>query len=297
MENQPKKNNTNKAVLVLLILSLIGNLFQWRNTATTVETYDVKVDSLVQARVDVERELGETYAELNKYQGINANLDSLLSEANGKIDEQKARIDQLLRKERNSTTLNKKLMAEIAELQKLRDEYLEKIDQLLVENQQLKKDKEDLTNTVDNLTRNLQATVNTASVLKSEYIQAKSYKKRSSGKYTETAIARRTNKLEACFTLLDNKIATSGSKTVYLRVVEPGGKTLGQRSEGSSKFTLAGTNEEVMYTSSKSIDFDGNKQNVCLNWEEDSRVFSAGTYVVEIYVEGALSGASSIILR
>jgi len=297
MENQPKKNNTNKAVLVLLILSLIGNLFQWRNTATTVETYDVKVDSLVQARVDVERELGETYAELNKYQGINANLDSLLSEANGKIDEQKARIDQLLRKERNSTTLNKKLMAEIAELQKLRDEYLEKIDQLLVENQQLKKDKEDLTNTVDNLTRNLQATVNTASVLKSEYIQAKSYKKRSSGKYTETAIARRTNKLEACFTLLDNKIATSGSKTVYLRVVEPGGKTLGQRSEGSSKFTLAGTNEEVMYTSSKNIDFDGNKQNVCLNWEEDSRVFAAGTYVVEIYVEGALSGASSILLR
>ena len=64
MENQSgesKSSNMNKVILALLILSLIGNIWQWRNQGNTVEMYDVKVDSLVTARVDVEKELTETF--------------------------------------------------------------------------------------------------------------------------------------------------------------------------------------------------------------------------------------------
>ena len=302
MENQSgtgksSSSSVNKGILVVLILSLIGNIWQWRNQSNTIETYDVKVDSLVTARVDVEKELTETYAELNKYKGISSRLDSLLSEANTKVSDQENRIKQLIKKERTGSALNKKLQTELEDLKKLRDEYLEKIDQLLVENEQLKKEKTELSGTVESLTKNLESTVNTASVLKSEYIKVGSYKRRNNDKFTSTAMAKRTNKLEACFTILENKITQAGEKNVYLRIVEPGGKTLGDKSEGSATFRTSGNNEEVMYTAVQKITYANAKQDLCMKWEEKERVFTPGTYVIEIYVDGNLSGASSLVLR
>ncbi|HMT30532.1 MAG TPA: hypothetical protein PKD91_14750, partial [Bacteroidia bacterium] len=214
---EQKKGGNNKIWIILLAVSAIVNIYQWQNNNSVVASYEVKNDSLVSAKMDVEKELGETYQELNQYKGINERLDSLLAEANTNIDQQKARIEKMLKNEKNSAALNKKLKAELEELKKMRDEYLEKIDQLLVENEQLKKDKVELTSTVENLSKNLESTVNQASVLKSEYLKVKAFKKRGSSKYSETAMAKRTNKMEVCFSVLDNKIAKPGEREVYLR--------------------------------------------------------------------------------
>ncbi|MFI5218906.1 MAG: hypothetical protein ACHQNT_05400 [Bacteroidia bacterium] len=297
MESQNQSQNKGRIIWILLILSIIFNIYQWRNKVSVVEAYEVKTDSLVTARVDVEKELAATYEELNQYKGINSRLDSLLLEANNKVDEQKDKIASLMKKEKNSAALNKKLNAELEELKKLRDSYLEKIDELLVENENLKKQNTELTSTVETISKNLENTVNTASVLKSEYVKVRAYKKRSNGKYSETAMAKRTNKMEVCFTVLENKIAQPGEKDVYLRVIEPGGKTMGGRGEGSSTFKMKGSNEEIMYSNSAKITFDGQKQDVCLNWEEKERIFTPGTYVLEMYVDGNLSSAASYVLK
>ncbi len=294
----PEKKGDKKAIwIILLAISGIFNIYQWQNNNSVVESYEVKNDSLVSAKMDIEKELGETYQELNQYKGINERLDSLLAEANTNIDSQKARIEKLLKNEKNSASLNKKLKAELAELKTLRDEYLDKIDKLLVENEQLKKDKEELTSTVENLSKNLESTVNQASVLKSEYMKVKTYKKRGNSKFVETAMAKRTNKMEVCFSVLDNKIAKAGERDVYLRIVEPGGKTMGARSEGSNTFKMANSGEEVQFTSSIKMTYDASKQDLCLHWEEADRVFSPGTYVIEIYIDGNLSGATSYVLK
>lgn len=292
-----KKGGNNKIWIILLALSGILNIYQWQNTNTVVEGYEVKTDSLMTAKMEVDKELGDTYQELNQYKGINERLDSLLAEANTTIDQQKERIEKMLKNEKNSASLNKKLRAELEEIKKLRDEYLDKIDKLLVENDQLKKDKQELTTTVENLSKNLETTVNTASVLKSEYMNVKSYKKRGGSKYSETAMAKRTNKMEVCFSVLENKIAKAGEKEVYLRIVEPGGKTMGATSQGSSTFKMANSGEEVQFTATTKINYDNSKQDVCLKWEEQERVFAPGTYVVEVYVDGNLSAASSHILK
>jgi hypothetical protein len=291
---QQEKNGGNKIWLILLALSVIFNIYQWQNKVTVVETMTLAADSLANAKADVDKQLSETYEELNQYKGINSRLDSLLAEANGNI---KQRINKLLRSEKNSKELNRKLQAELVELKKLKDEYLEKIDQLLVENQQLKKDKEDLSSTVENLSKNLESTINVASVLKSEYIKVKTYKKRGSDKYSETAMAKRTNKMEVCYSVIENKIAKSGSRSVYLRIVEPGGKTMGARAEGSSTFKMAGSGEEVQFTSTTTLDYQNVKADQCMNWEEQDRIFAPGTYVIEIYIDGQLSGATSYVLK
>ena len=297
MENKEQNKGSGKVWMILFILSLLFNIYQWRNTSNTVTEYQVITDSLVTARVDVEKELGETYAELSQYKGINAELDSLLAEANAKVEASSKRIDQLIRQEKNSGKLNDKLKQELAELRKLKDEYLAKIDELLLANQKLTQENQNLTGTVANLTKNLETTVGTASVLKSEYFKVAAYKRRGSDKYVSTAMAKRANKLDVCFDVMDNKIARAGEKKVYLRITEPGGKVLGDRSSGSASFKMAGSGEDVMYTASSAINYDNAKQNVCMSYEEPERVFAAGTYLIEVYVDGVLSGASSYVLR
>jgi len=298
MTNQESSSNNSKKLLIVLLIASLGlNVWLFVSKSNQKESYRVEKEELITANLDVEKELNDTYAELNQYRGINTRLDSLLVEANSKVDVQKKRIAELVRKGGNSSKLNKQLQVEMAELKKLRDEYLERIDVLLVENEQLKRDKTDLSTTVEALTKNLESTVNKASVLRSEYLKVTSYKKRNNDKFTTTAMAKRTNKIESCFTVLENKIARSGEKTIYIRIIEPGGKIVGNRTEGSSTFKNADTNEDILFTTSKTIDYKNENQNLCIDWTEEDRVFTSGEYMIELYIDGYLSGVSSLTLR
>jgi hypothetical protein len=294
---QKQKSRSNKSLIVALLASFAFNIYQWSDSNKMEDIYNVRVDSLITSRVDVEKILTDTYTELNQYKSINLQLDSLLTEANNKIDRQKEKINHLIEQSGTQGELTDDLQEELNKLKMLKNDYIEKIDLLLVENEQLKKDKNDLTGTVAILMKNLEETVTTASVLKSEYFRTTAYKKRPGEKYAVTMMSRRTNKLETCFTLLENAIAKPGKKTVYMRIVEPGGKILGNRSEGSSTFRKSGDNEDLLFTSSKEIDYNNQRINMCLDWEEKDNSFVNGIYLLEVYVDGTLSGAGSIALR
>ena len=283
--------------IILLLLSVALNVYQWQNHTSSVNTYEQKVDTLVVERVNVEKELSDTKSELEKYRGISSNLDSLLNEAQAKIDEQSKKIRAIGSSEKNIKLLNEKMKEQLADLQNLRDEYLGRIDSLLMANKQLQTDKEQLTSNVESLSKNLETTVATASVLKSEYLKIHSYKRKGNGKYVETALAKRTHKLDVCFDVLDNKITKPGQKTLYLKITEPGGKPIGNKSTGSNSFKTS-SGEEVMYASTQNIDFTGVKQNVCMSYEEqEDKQFPPGTYLIEVYIDGNLSGAGSYVLR
>lgn len=295
--NEDQKRSKGTLWIVLLLISAILNIYQWRNHTTTINSYEEKVDTLIIERVNVEKELSETKSELNKYQGISANLDSLLNEANGKITEMEAHIKTITRSNKNAMAMNEDLKKQLADLQVLRDEYLNKIDSLLTANKQLTEEKQQLTSTVETLSHNLESTVNTASVLKAEYFKTQSFKRKGSGKFTETSLAKRTHKMNVCFDLLDNKIAKTGERTVYLKITEPGGKVMGNRSEGSNSFKMA-NGEETLYTTSTTVDYSGSKQNICIPYEEQAdKMFPAGTYLIEAYVDGNLAGASSYVMK
>jgi hypothetical protein len=110
-------------------------------------------------------------------------------------------------------------------------------------------------------------------------------------------MAKRTHKLTICFDVLDNKIAQAGEKNVYLKITEPGGKAVGNKSTGSASFKTA-SGEEVMYASMATINYTGAKQNVCMDYEEQQdKMFPPGTYMLEVYIDGNLSGAGSAVLR
>lgn len=299
---EPNKSSSNKLATLLLALLLLGsvgaNIYQWKHQTTTVIQYDTQIDSLLSVRVELERELATAELELEKYRGMSASLDSLLNDANAKIEKQEKTIRELLSKEKNSASLNKKLKKELEELRKMKDEYFEKIDQLVAENQELKAQNEILQESVGGLKKEktvLQDKVNTASALKAEYLKVSAYKKKGNGKFVEAATAKRTNKLELCFTIMDNKIAEKGERMLYAVIKEPSGKVLAGYSKAT--FNDASTGEELVATASQKMDYNGNKQNVCLNYENDKRTLPSGTYSFLVYIDGTLVAETAYMLK
>lgn len=298
METQKQNKTTQYALLVLLLLSLIGNVFQYKNNKQDVATRDSKIDTLVTVQSELENELVATNKELESYRGISQNLDSLLNDANSKIAAQEAKINKLIGSEKNQSKLNSKLKKELAELRKLKDQYLEKIDQLITENAQLKKENEEKAAAITQLNEEksgLQNKVHTASQLTAEYIKVGSFKKKGNGKFVETSLAKRTNKIEVSLTVMDNKVAEPGDKMVYVVIKEPTGKVLAGAS--MAKFTSTDSKEEIAATASYKINYSGQKQDVKVNYENEERILEPGNYNIDVYIDGTLVNTSTYILR
>jgi len=294
---ESKQKRLTLLLIILLALSIIGNLMQMRKQGQTIETHEIKIDSMVEVRVELEKELSSIEMELEKYRGISSNLDSMLNDANEQLAKQEQKIRKLIANEKDAKKLNSKLKTELAELKRNRDEYLEKIDQLITENNLLKSQNESLNASVNTLTdekRNLQQKVNTASTLQAEYLQIGAFKKKGSGKYIETSIAKRTNKIDICFTVLENKIAKPGDRTAYAVVTEPSGKILAAYTK--TEFTTA-DGQTIAATASQVFSYKNEKANMCLNFENEARILSPGTYNVEIYLDGIIVANSAFALK
>jgi len=294
---ESKQKRVTLLLIILLALSIIGNLMQMRKQGQTIETHEIKIDSMVEVRVELEKELSSIEMELEKYRGISSNLDSMLNDANEQLAKQEQKIRKLIANEKDAKKLNSKLKTELAELKRNRDEYLEKIDQLITENNLLKSQNESLNASVNTLTdekRNLQQKVNTASTLQAEYLQIGAFKKKGSGKFIETSIAKRTNKIDICFTVLENKIAKPGDRTAYAVVTEPSGKILAAYTK--TEFTTA-DGQTIAATASQVFSYKNEKANMCLNFENEARILSPGTYNVEIYLDGIIVANSAFALK
>jgi hypothetical protein len=291
------KNKSNLLLIILLLLSVGFNIYQYSSKNTIISESKNERDSLITARVDIEKELNETYSELNQYKGENARMDSLLSIANTDLQSYENKIASLLKSESNKEQLNKKLLEELKEIKKLRDQYLEKIDNLLAENSRLKKDNSDLNTKVEQISIDLQNTVNAASILRVEYLNISSLKKKFNDKYAPTLLAKRTNKFDICFTILENKIAKSGTRTVYLRLISPNGKVIGDRAQGSGSFKDVKSNSQMQFTLSKSLDYSNANANICMTWESVGEKYDVGIYTAEIYIDGVYSSSKTLELR
>jgi hypothetical protein len=291
------KNKSNLLLIILLLLSVGFNIYQYSSKNTIISESKNERDSLITARVDIEKELNETYSELNQYKGENARMDSLLSIANTDLQSYENKIASLLKSESNKEQLNKKLLEELKEIKKLRDQYLEKIDNLLAENSRLKKDNSDLNTKVEQISIDLQNTVNAASILRVEYLNISSLKKKFNDKYAPTLLAKRTNKFDICFTILENKIAKSGTRTVYLRLISPNGKVIGDRAQGSGSFNDVKSNSQMQFTLSKSLDYSNANANICMTWESVGEKYDVGIYTAEIYIDGVYSSSKTLELR
>jgi hypothetical protein len=138
--------------------------------------------------------------------------------------------------------------------------------------------------------------VNKASVLNASNILVTGLQVKSSGKERKKSRAGSVDRLKICFTVAENDIAEGGYERYYIRVVAPGGFTLGTESDGSGSFPSSEDNTSIRYTLIKEFDYKNNKQDICINWDQDND-FQKGEHKIEIYNKGYLAGSSTFKLK
>jgi hypothetical protein len=305
MENEKKEEKSNKAIVIVLAVLLIGsiglNFFFYNQKKETETIYQTKVDTLTVVKNNLEEDVKSKVIELQVFKGKNDSLDKVIEEGTAKITRLEGEVATMRKEVKGDASKRKALEAKIAELNRLTEEYLERIDQLVTQNNVLKKENEDLTT---NLTKansdktELEGKVNTASVLRTEYVKVTPMKKKLIGdKLDQTSMAKKVIKFTTCFSVMDNKVAPAGKKMVYIRIVSPDGKVVGGPATNSGKFKNT-KGEDVQFTVSKEIDYSGAKQDMCLDYDEPNKnMFVPGDYKVEIYVDGTLTNTVGVKLK
>ena len=96
--------------------------------------------------------------------------------------------------------------------------------------------------------------------------------------------------MQVSFTITRNVTATNGTRTVYVRIQNPGGNTL----NGGGSFNYE--NRSLQYTMKKNIEYTGEETSLSLFWQV-SQMLEAGDYRVSIFVDGNMIGSRTFSLN
>lgn len=329
MENKPvetpkKKSAAKDAVYIVIILILLGigaylgyqmgqlkkELADCGNHTKTLqfekdELNDILKNTGIINDADDQELKANLTAMLQEYDSLESNN----VEMNDSIAAQKMKIQNLLLEVETLENAQKKDWGKIYKLKKetetLRDimkGYIHTIDSLNtlnigLQNTIVEKDQhideinKDLTN-VKGEKDQLEETVAKGSILQTTSVSALAIKIKSSGAQKETSHANKADQFKSCFTVIENKIAQPGTKTLYMRVITPDAQDL----KGSNPVYFNMGGKEGVACMARQINYQNQNTDVCIYYELEEEAIE-GTYHVEIYCEGHQIGKTSFALK
>lgn len=313
LQQQPvKKNDNRKWIFGGLIAALVltwGYMFYDKSKSTeTVQQLQTQVATADNSRDALQNEFNSTSARLDSLTGSNIKMQGSLAEKNAEVQKLKANIASILRN-KNATAaelrqaksmideLNGKVEGLLAEVEQLKAQNT----QLTASNEQLNVEKTTLTTEKTELQTNLQKTSeekahveDVASTLKASNINITPINLKGSGKEKATTVAKRVDVMRVSFDLDENRIAPSGKKDLYVRVIAPDGTPL-------SMGDVITTREEgdMKYTSKVTVDYEqGKRSAVSFDWKPDTEAkYQTGDYTIQIYQNGYKIGEGTKSLK
>jgi hypothetical protein len=305
MENtQEEKKSNKKLIPILLVLLLISNITfigLWLKEKGVVNTIVVEKEQVIADRDNVKADLLQLQEE---YASLQTNDQAVQKE----LEEKRAQISELLEqadKHKNDAYIISKLKKETETLRKIMKHFVVEIDSLNTLNKTIVAEKEKVkadlstekgrTSQLAKEKEDLQKTVSLGSVLKAENPTVKGVKFKSGGtKEVETTKASRVEKIKVSFVLGENKIAKSGTKSVFVRVVTPDGKELTKSAEEGNMIKFNGS--KGYYAAKQDVTYSNEDVAVdvfCAN----PVPFIPGKYLIDIICDEVVIGQTSITLK
>jgi len=288
------------SVIVLLMISNAYTIWLWKTTS-----YEVVKEKIVTEQIIVERD--NVKADLlilqKDFDGLQAK-DAVMQQ---EIDAQRERIAELIKqaeKHKGDAYIIKQLRKETETLREIMIGYVHTIDSLNTLNltlvrekkavlKQLDVEKEKQTTLIKEKDE-LKTTIAKGSVLTCFNITAKPVLYKRSGKVEgETNKARKTEKIKVGFTLGENKIARTGEKTVFVRIMTPDGKEMAKNYDENYKFYF---NKSSGYFAGKETLNYANVEISGVTYCEGQGEYVPGKYMVEISCDGVVIGSTSFKL-
>jgi hypothetical protein len=298
---QEKKYKRIIAILLVIIAILIVWLIVEKSRMHTIF---VEKTTTLAHNTEMQSELDSLMAEHNKIKSSYGELSGQLAEKDSVILANANEIQKLIAIQGDYRRTKKKLEL----LRNITQGYLTQLDSLYRANQQLtdenvkfKKDISKERQLNSELSKDKQALnekVSLAAMLKAYNVKASTVKLRSGGtKESETDKAKRVDRVNICFTLSENKITTSGSKTIYVRIARPDNVIVAEGKDDAYSFEYQG--QKIQYSMKKEINYDNKSQEICLAWtkKDDKIPAMIGKYNVAIFVDGYEIGQSQFELK
>jgi peptidoglycan hydrolase CwlO-like protein len=305
----PKKDNKN-TIIILLAIALVGSwiYFMYAKSQATavINEKDAQYATLDSAKNNVQKEYDDAMVRLDEMTATNNGLDSLVKTRDNELGILKSKFKSLVGKQNATSTDLAEARKLVRELNGRIDDYVKEIERLQGENIQLTADKNNLTNENKNLSNNLANTesakkeaenkVDVGSTLHASNFNIVAINERNSGKEKSTSSARRADKFRISFNLDENRIATSGTKQLFIITKDPAGKvikeealasgTINTRQDGQVDFT---TKLDVEYKQSeaKFVSFD----------LRQADKYTKGNYSIVVYQNGFKIGEGVAILK
>jgi predicted nuclease with TOPRIM domain len=308
--SQKPANDNRKTIYGILIAALVLTwgyiIYDKSKTKETVTQKDAQITTVTSARDSIKLELDKAADRLDSLTGSNVQLQGALAEKNSELLKMKSNISSILRKKNATDAELAEAKKMIADLNGKIDGYVEEINklkgenqQLTAANQQLTTDKNQLTSQNSDLQNNLSKTQaekanieDLASTLHASNINVTAMHVKGNGKETETSSAKRADLFVISCTLDENRVTPSGKKSLYVCVYNPDGTPSG--TEGTFKQR---DGSDKPYTNRVEVNYEQSKpMAVSFQWKPGNK-FQEGNYKIEIYHNGFKIGEGTKNLK
>ena len=314
-----KSNNLLSYALIGIILLLGLNGYQlYINSQLKQDTANQKMEliELEKIKTELDQDYKAAIEGLDELRGDNEELNQLIDSQKLSLQEQKEKINNLIWSKRELGKARKEMKAlkdqaqqYIKELTKLRDD-----NQFLTSsNTQLKEEKEALNQLYAEIAQAreilivekeeiikekaiLSGKVDIAEAIKINYMEVQGYQVKDDGKTKKKNKAKNINMLRTCFLTETNVVAKGGEQEFYIRIIDPVGETITDSNDGVGVLTNKLDSTQVMYTTSGSIDYQNEDTRGCISLSLSEKL-TKGIYDVEIYNNGFMVGKGDFKLK
>lgn len=276
------ENNSGKFKILIGVLSVLLIALAVY-TVTLFNDSKNTVSNLEMQKADIEQEL----------EGLIANYDEVIKDNELKDKDLLAareRITILLDSVKDAqanVALIARYKAEVGRLKQERAMLFKRADSLIAANQRLAMERDststELQNTrmvVDSVSQENMAmneTIKKGSIVKATDLRGEAVIIRNSGKVVDTKRASRADKIRACFTLAPNAIAQKGDRTLYVQVINPRNKMMGD--DAVKQFE----EKNINYSSSTNVFYENDELDVCILVNSKESDLIEGRYTINLF--------------
>ncbi|MFC4634227.1 hypothetical protein ACFO3O_09935 [Dokdonia ponticola] len=299
MENQKNSIGIKIITGILAVLLVVAGAiaFKFYNQEKETKAELTKEKSVVLANL---REMNDKYDVVIEENNLK---DTELNDARDRIQ---ALIDDINEKEVTISSLGK-YRAEVFKLRKERDF-------LFAQNDSLRGTNKLLAMRVDSTSYELEVQrgvgdslflennklaerVELGAALAANKLKAVGVIERSSGKLVENDRARRVDKVRACFTVPQNRLAEAGDRVLYVQVIDPTNAILGANETITFVDETEETEETITYSKISKFYYENTALDICENIPAKGEGFAEGVYKVNVFDQGVLIAQTTFTLK
>jgi len=305
-----KPNISLKIVIVaafIILLSIIGWLLAERfKNQQELEAYIESSEQLENEITQLENELTSMQEDIGRKDLDSQEKDKLIAQKDEELKKKKLQIEKLLRDGKINVQKAEEYVAKIDAMEKTIKRYEVEIEglknqiaEISSEKEVISKEKEVVESKNQQLSQEkdaLQGKVNVAAILKAanfRYVNVKGNGKESDAE--EEFKAGRLNILKIQFTVLDNAVAATGNKDLYIQVIKPDGSIATDIRQPSGVFEFEGNS--IPYTFQEVINYERTSMRMNLNYQPQNKKFEKGLLKFKVYADGFLIGESSLNVK